>query len=195
MEGRSDWGWVQVNVMPTLTDKARLVQRNTRTKERGDSGLPRPFSGKTVFRIRIYYYADPDPGPYFSLEGSGSERGRARGTHKRLVTFKNNSSVKVLLKLKCFGGIILSLLDNGLENFERNLSRIKKKNNTGKFFFNNQSSRGFVNNFHLSLARLREYRYNLLLLSQVDGAGGQCGPATPFPTLRALAASSPAAAS
>jgi hypothetical protein len=35
----------QVDVIPTLTDKARLVQRNTRTKEKGDSGLPRPFSG------------------------------------------------------------------------------------------------------------------------------------------------------
>ena len=37
--------YVQVDVMPTLTDKARLLQRNNRTKEKGDSGLPRPFSG------------------------------------------------------------------------------------------------------------------------------------------------------
>ena len=30
---------------PTLTDKARLIQRSSRLRSKGDSGLPRPFSG------------------------------------------------------------------------------------------------------------------------------------------------------
>jgi len=40
------WRFYKVDVYPTLTDKARLVQRSARTKHKGDTGLPRPFSGR-----------------------------------------------------------------------------------------------------------------------------------------------------
>ena len=40
------WRFYKVDVHPTLTDKARLVQRSARTKQKGDTGLPRPFSGR-----------------------------------------------------------------------------------------------------------------------------------------------------
>jgi len=40
------WRFFKVDVSPTLTDKARLVQRCSRTRQKGDSGLPRPFSGR-----------------------------------------------------------------------------------------------------------------------------------------------------
>jgi hypothetical protein len=40
------WRFYKVDVIPTLTDRARLLQRNSRPKEKGDSGLPRPFSGR-----------------------------------------------------------------------------------------------------------------------------------------------------
>ena len=35
-----------MDVHPTLTDKAKLVQRNARIRNKGESGLPRPFSGR-----------------------------------------------------------------------------------------------------------------------------------------------------
>ena len=39
-----------------------------------------------VIRIRIYYYEDSDPGPYFSFFGFRSGVG---GTQKKQVKFKN----------------------------------------------------------------------------------------------------------
>ena len=40
------WRFYKVDVHPTLTDKAKLVQRSARTRHKGDTGLPRPFSGR-----------------------------------------------------------------------------------------------------------------------------------------------------
>ena len=40
------WRFYKVDVHPTLTDKAKLVQRNARIRSRGVSGLSRPFSGR-----------------------------------------------------------------------------------------------------------------------------------------------------
>ena len=40
------WRFYKVDVQPTLTDKARLVQRAAKSKQKGESGLPRPFSGR-----------------------------------------------------------------------------------------------------------------------------------------------------
>jgi len=40
------WRFYKVDVHPTLTDKAKLVQRNDRIRNKGESGLPRPFSGR-----------------------------------------------------------------------------------------------------------------------------------------------------
>ena len=40
------WRFYKVDVNPTLTDKARLVQRNAKSRQKGDAGLPRPFSGR-----------------------------------------------------------------------------------------------------------------------------------------------------
>ena len=40
------WRFYKVDVQPTLTDKARLVQRAAKSKQKGQSGLPRPFSGR-----------------------------------------------------------------------------------------------------------------------------------------------------
>ena len=45
-----------------------------------------------VIRIRIYYYEDSDPGPYFSLFGFRSGVG---GTQKRQVKFKNTYIIEV----------------------------------------------------------------------------------------------------
>jgi len=39
------WRFYKVDVTPTLTDKARMVQRHTKIRKK-DSGLPRPFSGR-----------------------------------------------------------------------------------------------------------------------------------------------------
>jgi len=39
------WRFFKVDVTPTLTDKARLVQRSSKTRLK-ESGLPRPFSGR-----------------------------------------------------------------------------------------------------------------------------------------------------
>jgi len=40
------WRFYKVDMRPTLTDKARLIQRSSRLRSKGDSGLPRPFSGR-----------------------------------------------------------------------------------------------------------------------------------------------------
>ena len=40
------WRFYMVDVQPTLTDKARLVQRSARVRQRGEVGAPRPFSGE-----------------------------------------------------------------------------------------------------------------------------------------------------
>lgn len=40
------WRFYKIDVHPTLTDRARLVQRTARAKHKGDTGLPRPFSGR-----------------------------------------------------------------------------------------------------------------------------------------------------
>jgi len=40
------WRFYKVDVHPTLTDKAKLVQRSSRVRHKGDAGLPRPFSGR-----------------------------------------------------------------------------------------------------------------------------------------------------
>jgi phospholipid-translocating ATPase len=40
------WRFYKVDVNPTLTDKARLVQRNAKSRQKGEAGLPRPFSGR-----------------------------------------------------------------------------------------------------------------------------------------------------
>ena len=40
------WRFFNVDVRPTLADKARLLQRSNRLKKKGESGIPRPFSGK-----------------------------------------------------------------------------------------------------------------------------------------------------
>ena len=40
------WRFYKVDVHPTLTDRAKLVQRSARVRQKGESGLPRPFSGR-----------------------------------------------------------------------------------------------------------------------------------------------------
>jgi len=41
------WRFYKVDVQPTLTDKARMVQRAAKSRQKGESGgLPRPFSGR-----------------------------------------------------------------------------------------------------------------------------------------------------
>ena len=46
-----------MDVHPTLTDKAKLVQRNARIRNKGESGLPRPFSGRRSRRSVSSGYA------------------------------------------------------------------------------------------------------------------------------------------
>jgi len=40
------WRFFKVDVQPTLTDKARQVQRNSRIRHKGEFGVHRPFSGR-----------------------------------------------------------------------------------------------------------------------------------------------------
>ena len=56
-----------------------------------------------MFRIRIYYYADPDSGSYFSQLGSGSGVGGTLKEEYILKKVELNNFLKILL---CFLGII-----------------------------------------------------------------------------------------
>ena len=58
-------------------DEGGLEQPRVRHMLLNLGHIKHPFKGqlnKTVFRIRIYYYMDPDPGPHFSPFGFGSWR-------------------------------------------------------------------------------------------------------------------------
>ena len=65
-----------------------------------------------MFRIRIYYYADPDSGSYFSQLGSGSGVGGTLKEEYILKKVELNNFLKILL---CFLGIILSSQDHVLD--------------------------------------------------------------------------------
>ncbi|XP_023324671.1 phospholipid-transporting ATPase ID [Eurytemora carolleeae] len=75
------WRFFNVDVRPTLADKARLVQRSNRLKKKGESGIPRPFSGRRSRRSVRSGYAFSHSEGFGRLITSGRIINNGSATH------------------------------------------------------------------------------------------------------------------
>ena len=74
-----------------------------------------------MFQIRIYKYADPDPGPYFSPFGSGSGCRSGSGNPKKTSKIKLKLYHKSLIKtiiISNFSKLNLMLIANDICKFK-----------------------------------------------------------------------------